>query len=151
MDSIHEEISQGSTLRRLYEIIHGPILKVEHEKSEIPRTPWRDQLGVIHIIHILYMVSVKEFEWMSFLVKRSVWRPRIEILKKMDEFFSKTACVTPLNWKNWIGFLMDEFFSEKACVTPQNWNFEKKWISFPMKRPVWRLEILQSTTGWVFQ
>ena len=88
MDSIHEEISQGSTLRRLYEIIHGPILKVEHEKSEIPRTPWRDQLGVIHIIHILYMVSVKEFEWMSFPVKRS-GGPRIEILKKWMSFSVK--------------------------------------------------------------
>lgn len=33
MDSIHEEISQGSTLRRLLEIIYGPILKVRQENA----------------------------------------------------------------------------------------------------------------------
>ena len=37
---------------------------------------------------------------------------------------------------------MDEFSSKTVCVTPQNWNFEqKKWMSFPVKRPVWRPRI----------
>ena len=36
MDSIHEEISQGSTLRRLHEIIYGPILKGWTDRSVDP-------------------------------------------------------------------------------------------------------------------
>jgi len=53
---------------------------------------------------------------MNFPVKRSVWRPRIE--KKLDRY----------PW-----FLMDEFSSKTACVTPQNWNFEKKLDEFSSK------------------
>ena len=37
---------------------------------------------------------------MSFPIKRPVWRPRIEISKKkMDDFSSKTACVTTQKMK----------------------------------------------------
>ena len=54
----------------------------------------------------------------------------------MDEFSSKTVCVTPQNWKKlnrYPWFLMDEFSSKTACVTPQNWNFEKKLDEFSSK------------------
>ena len=52
---------------------------------------------------------------------------------QMDEFSSKTVCVTPQNWKNWYSwFLMDEFSSKTACVTTRKMKIlEKFWMSFP--------------------
>ena len=52
------------------------------------------------------------FVWISFPLKRPVWRPRnLEIL-----------C-----------FLLGEFSSNTACVTPQNSPIDD-WMSFPVKR-----------------
>ena len=43
---------------------------------------------------------------MSFPVKRPVWRPKIEISnKKLDEFSSKTVCVTTRKMKTSEKFL----------------------------------------------
>ena len=47
-------------------------------------------------------------------------------------------------------FLMDEFPRKTTCMTPQNFLI-KDWISFPVKRPVWRPRILLLTIRWVFR
>ena len=67
--------------------------------------------------------------WMSFPVKRPVWRPRIE--KKLNRY----------PW-----FLMDEFSSKTVCVTPQNCPIDD-WMSFPVKRSRWRPGFFKNWIG----
>ena len=57
---------------------------------------------------------------MNFPVKRPVWRPRIRKIL----FFTKY-------------FLMDEFSSKTVCVTPQNCPIDD-WMNFPVKRSRWQ-------------
>ena len=48
---------------------------------------------------------------------------------RMDEFSSKTVCVTPQNWKKlnrYSWFLMDEFSSKTACVTTRKMKISEK-------------------------
>ena len=50
---------------------------------------------------------------------------------RMDEFSSKTVCVTPQNWKklnSYSWFLMDEFSSKTACVTTRKMNISEKFL-----------------------
>ena len=60
--------------------------------------------------YVSYMVSVKKIEWMSFPVKRPVWRPRIEISEK-----------------NWMSFPV-----KRPVWRPRKRKFQKNfWMSFP--------------------
>ena len=60
--------------------------------------------------YLSYTVSITKFEWMSFPVKGSVWRPRIE--KKL----------------RYSGFLMDEFSSKTACMTTRKMKISEKFL-----------------------
>ena len=66
------------------------------------------------------------FSWMSFPLKRPVWRPRIRKIL----FFTKY-------------FFMDEFSSKTVSVTPQNSPIDD-WMSFPVKRSRWRPDFLKN-------
>ena len=67
----------------------------------------------------------------------------------LDEFSSKTVCVTPQNWKKlnrYPWFLMDEFSSKTVCVTPQNCPIDD-WMNFPVKRSRWRPGFFKNWIG----
>ena len=70
------------------------------ENSEASHRPFFTGKLIQTKCYLSYMFSVKKFEWMSFPVRRSSSRPGVS--------------------KNCIGhswFLMDEFSSKTACVT----------------------------------
>ena len=55
------------------------------------------------------------------------------------QFENSGASHIPFYWKTHPNLIqMDDLSSKTAIMTPPNWNFEKKWMSFPVKRPVWR-------------
>ena len=72
---------------------------------------------------------MKHLVWMSFPLKRPVWRPRIREILFPTKFF-----------------LLDEFSSKTACVTPQNSPIDD-WMSFPVKRSRWRPDFLKNWIG----
>ena len=50
----------------------------------------------------------------------------------------KTVCVPPQNWKNWISthdFLMDEFSSKTVCVTTRKMKISEIFLEFSMSFP----------------
>ena len=67
--------------------------------------------------------------WMSFPVKRLVWRPKI------GKILFSPEC-----------FLLDEFSSKTACVMPQNSPIDD-WMSFPVKRSRSRPGFLKNCIG----
>ena len=67
--------------------------------------------------------------WMSFPAKRPVWRPKI------GKILFSPEC-----------FLLDEFSSKTACVTPQNSPIDD-WMSFPVKRSRSRPGFLKNCMG----
>ena len=98
------------------------------ENSGASHRPFYRKTHPDQMLHIIY-AFVQKFERMSFPVKRSVWRPRI------GEILFSTKC-----------FLLDEFSSKTACVTPQNSPFDD-WMSFPLKRSRWRLGFFKNWIG----
>ena len=117
MDSIHEEISQGSTFRRLHEIIYGPILKVGRENafsdchSVIPRPGW-PRLG--------------HQGWVDRLVSRS--------LKQRDSYHWR------LWWFSQFRFWFNLWRHDDVRVTKYSRRFSNSDSTFDASR-FWKYEI----------
>ena len=90
-----------------------------------------------------------QYHGMTYILTKSYISYKVSVKIRMDEFSSKTAWVTPQNWKKlnrYSWFLMDEFSSKTVCVTPQNCPIDD-WMSFPVKRSRWRPGFFKNWIG----
>ena len=87
---------------------------------------------VLHI-HREYIHSI---HWWKYPIFR-VWA--VKILIPYWQISGKF--LRPFYWKTHPDQMLHIIYglSQKNRMDePQNWNFQKNWISFPVKRPVWR-------------
>ena len=98
-----------SSIRKFWGVTQTVLLENSSIKNHGHLCSFFKFWGVTQTV-LLENSSRQKFEWMSFPVKRPVWRPRIEISKK-----------------KWMSFPV-----KRSVWRPGKWKFQKNfWMSFP--------------------